>query len=99
VTSPRPFAVDLDDLDATVALLTDTERAFDERLDDVRRAVAHLHLRFEGLSAQAHLAAQQEWEGGFARMREALGELRAAARGAHDNYRGAVEVNLRMWSH
>jgi len=95
----HPFTVDLDDLESAVAVLTAAEGAFDERLADVRRLVTSLHTGFEGLSAQAHLAAQQEWESGFALMREALGDLRAAARGAHDNYQGAVAANLRTWGH
>lgn len=91
------FAVDLAELDDTVALLARGEDTLEAELADVRRQVAGLHADFEGLTAEAHASAQTEWEGGFAQMQEALADLRAAARIAHDNYRAAVEANLSMW--
>jgi ESAT-6 family protein len=95
--SDLAFGVDLDLLDETVAELTRCGAGLDDLLDEVSRRVVSLHLTWAGAAAGAQEGAQAEWEAGFRQMREALGDMRSAARVAHGNYRTAAATNLRMW--
>jgi WXG100 family type VII secretion target len=91
------FAVDLDELLATV----DELAACGSELSDVLAEVAHrveaLHVTWSGRAALAQAGAQADWEAGFRAMHEGLATMRAAASAAHDNYGDAAETNLRMW--
>ncbi|GAB3771969.1 WXG100 family type VII secretion target [Nocardioides ginsengisegetis] len=91
------FDVDLDELRRVVARVDACETAFEEIATDLAARVAALHGTWEGLAADAHLTAQARWEHGFARMREALRALHAAASGAEANYADAAATNQRMW--
>lgn len=95
--APARFAVDLDHLDATVRSLESCAATYDDLLDEVRRRVESLHLTWTGAAAAAHDEAQADWHAGFARMREALDDMRRAAAIAHHNYAGAIEANLSTW--
>ena len=92
------YAVDLDLLLETIDTLARCEDACDDGLDRVSARVRALHGAWSGRTAEAQLAAQAEWESGFALMREGLAEMRQSAAVAGANYRGAVETNVRMWS-
>ena len=91
------YTVDLEELLDTVGDLARCGEALDALLDQVAARVAALHDTWSGLSAVAQSAAQAEWEAGFRSMRAALGEMRAAAEIAHQNYADAAATNLRMW--
>lgn len=91
------FSIDLTDLDAVVADVEQTETALQELTDDVERQMAALQSVWEGLAADAQKAAQDEWDAGLRAMREALADLRAAARQAHGNYTAGAEANVSMW--
>jgi WXG100 family type VII secretion target len=71
--------------------------ALDSLLSDVAARVAALHGTWSGLAADAHAAAQAEWEAGFREMREGLAAMRTAGETAHDRYRSAAHTNVRMW--
>ena len=92
-----PYAIDLEDLEDTIAALAHCETDCDEALDDVVRRVARLHLTWSGQSAGAQAEAQGRWEAGFATMRDGLAVMRGAAATSRDNYRAAVEANVSMW--
>ncbi|QNG17769.1 WXG100 family type VII secretion target [Rhodococcus triatomae] len=92
------FRVDLDRLDETISKV----ETFDSNVDDIITAVeghlADLHETWTGRAAQAQRDAHDDWTRGVQQMREALEDLRAAGRIAHDNYSDAVETNMRMWN-
>jgi len=87
------FAVDLDDLLATV----DDLARCGAQLEAALAAIAGVHLPWTGHAALAQAAAQIEWEAEFSAMREALAVMRSAASAAHENYSDAADTNLRMW--
>lgn len=91
------FAVELDDLLATVDDLAACGSDLDALLADVVRRIVTLHGTWEGRAALAQAAAQADWEAGFRAMREGLATMRSAASTAHGNYGDAVAANLRMW--
>lgn len=91
------FAIDADELDAVVADLEKTESALEVFTADLEAQMKTLHDTWEGLAAQAHTEAHQEWTNGMNAMRQAMADLRAAARLAHGNYTGAAEANRSMW--
>ena len=91
------FSIDTDELDAVIRDLQACETRLESLTDDLDRQVAALHGGWEGLAADAQLAAHREWSHGMREMRAALTRLRAAADTAGANYRSAAETNLRMW--
>jgi WXG100 family type VII secretion target len=79
----------------------ETLNAFEQRAETiaarVNQQIADLDDRWSGDAASAHRAHHDEWMAAAAQMRDALAELREAARIAHENYLNAVEVNMAMW--
>lgn len=91
------YAVDLDELLATVDALDSCGSGLDALLGEITARVAVLHDGWTGLAADAQLAAQAEWEAGFREMCDGLAAMRAAGSTAHDRYRSAADTNVRMW--
>lgn len=91
------YAVDLDELLATVDELGQVGEALDERLAEISARVAALHGTWGGRAACAQAAAQAEWEAGFREMRSGLAAMRGAGAQAHTHYSDAARTNLRMW--
>ncbi len=94
---PGTFSVDPDDLDLMVADVEKCERALERLTTDLERQIARLHETWEGQAAAAQREAQEEWNTGLLAMRQALADLRAAARLAHGNYTRATATNVTMW--
>ena len=97
MTPADTFTVDVDQLNDTVDRIAASGAILHDLADRLSARIAALHLTWAGAAAEAQLAAQAEWEAGFADMREALGRIRAAALAAHANYTSAADANLRMW--
>lgn len=91
------YSLDADELDAVITDLERTETALDAFTTDLEAQLRTLHDTWEGLAARAHVVAHEEWTTGMKDMREAIADLRAAARAAHGNYTGAAETNRSMW--
>jgi WXG100 family type VII secretion target len=91
------YTLDPDDLDDVVVRLEGTESALLTLAADLDKQMAVLKETWEGLAAQAHTEAHQEWAQGMAAMKEAMTDLRAAARIAHGNYLAAADANVTMW--
>jgi WXG100 family type VII secretion target len=91
------YRVELDELFAFV----ETLQAFEQRAETIAarvdNQVADLHDSWSGDAASAHLALHSEWITAAGKMRQALAELREAARVAHRNYSEVIEVNMAMW--
>lgn len=95
--SPDIFSVDLDELNAVIADVEQTEQSLEAITNDLERQIRALQEVWEGLAAEAQLAAQATWEEGMRDMRAALADLRAAAKAAHGNYTAGARANLDMW--
>jgi WXG100 family type VII secretion target len=91
------FHADLDDLSDLLADLAREHAAMEVLADKLAHELALLHGRWDGAAAHAHLAAQADWDAGFAAMRTALVAMRSAAATARDNYLGAARSNVVMW--
>ncbi len=91
------FLVDLGELDAVIGDMERTERELQQLTDDIERQIRALHEVWEGQAAVAQRAAQAEWDQGMREMRQALVEIRGAARRAHGNYTSAAEANTSTW--
>ncbi|MFC6287615.1 WXG100 family type VII secretion target [Nocardioides sp. GCM10027113] len=91
------YEVDLDALLALVDRMAACEADLHHAAQRVRGRVAALHATWDGTAADAHTAAQLEWERGLDAMRDGLAAMRAAATTAHDNYSAAAATNTRMW--
>ncbi|MEJ7832033.1 MAG: WXG100 family type VII secretion target [Nocardioides sp.] len=91
------FSVDLDAVQATVEGLGRCADELDALLERLCVRMTALRGTWSGLAAVGQLEAQVAWERGFVEMREALRQMRMAGQVAHDNYAGAVDVNLTMW--
>lgn len=92
------FHVDHDELDRVIADLEATERELTTIDADLSRQLGALQGAWEGLAADAQQEAYREWRQGMAGMREALTEMRRAARRAHGNYTQAARTNHEMWA-
>lgn len=97
MSDPGRFTVDAGELDAVIADVERTEDALSALTDDIEAQIRALHTTWAGLAAQAQTAAQAEWNAGMVAMRQAMADLRAAARAAHGNYTQAAEANVTMW--
>ena len=91
------YAVDLEELLATVDDLRRAGEELDDLLAHVAARVVALHGTWSGRAAVAQAGAQEEWEAGFRQMRAGLAAMREAAREAHGRYDTAACTNLRMW--
>ncbi len=91
------FAIDTGELDAVVGDLEECEHELELLLSDLEKQMAALHDTWEGEAAQAHRVAHDEWSAGMRDMRQAMVDLRTAARAAHGNYTQAADANVSMW--
>lgn len=75
--------------------------AFDAQLEahlaHAKGSVAALGTSWYGDGGTSERAAQQRWDAGAQEMRDALARLRQIAEGAHENYSGAAQTNVRNW--
>ena len=90
------YRVELDELLAFVERLQSFEQRAESIASRVDGQIAGLHETWAGEAAAAHRAQHDKWMAGAAQMREALGELRAAADNAHRNYSDAAQLNVDM---
>jgi WXG100 family type VII secretion target len=91
------YSVDLDKLMSFIERLAAFNTASEGIASDVDRVVAQLKATWLGAAADAHQDYHQRWMAAEQQMRDALGELKAKAHGAHGSYSGAVEHNSAMW--
>lgn len=91
------FTLDTGDLDEVIGDLEETEAELNQLLADLDKQMATLHGTWQGESAAAHRVAHDEWASGMRAMRQAMVDLRTAARHAHANYTLAADANVSMW--
>jgi WXG100 family type VII secretion target len=89
--------VDPDALLAAAERMSGFEQRMEDKLAHVMAAERSLGVAWDGSGGQAQGAAQQRWSEGAAEMRRALADLRRIAVGAHENYHGAMQTNIRNW--
>lgn len=94
---PDRYRIDPDELDEIISRLTRCEDSLELLTDDLKRHVRALQRTWDGLAAEAQQEAHEEWSRGMRAMREALTDLRLAARVAHRNYTAAIAANQSMW--
>ncbi|WP_433606363.1 WXG100 family type VII secretion target [Prescottella agglutinans] len=70
---------------------------FEQRIAEVEREIAALHIDWEGDAAEAHRGQATTWHREMTDMQTALAGLEIAAQGAHDGYVANVEHNMGMW--
>ncbi|MGH3347743.1 MAG: WXG100 family type VII secretion target [Nocardioides sp.] len=91
------FQVDLDLLDEVIHHLARHHDRLEAVAARLTVTVGRLPDDWTGAAADAHTGAQAQWDTGFAAMRSALADMRAAAEVAHGNYGAAAEVNVALW--
>ena len=90
------YRVELDELAAFVDRLQSFEQRAETIATRVDGQIAALHDAWSGSAAAAHRSQHDEWMAGATQMREALAQLRAAARNAHQHYTDAARLNMEM---
>ena len=90
------YRVELEELLAFVDRLQSFEQRAETIAARVDEQVATLHDAWSGSAAAAHRTEHDEWMAGAAQMREALAQLRTAARNAHQHYTDAARLNMEM---
>ncbi len=90
--------VDLGELDGSISDMGTFDGRVQKHLDALDAVVTQLHGEWHGDAATAQRDAHQKWTTGAEGMRSALGEMKAAAMVAHENYAQAAEANRRMWN-
>ncbi|MEV6432484.1 WXG100 family type VII secretion target [Nocardia sp. NPDC051463] len=91
------YKADTDQILALVAKAKTIGQQIEQRIADIEREVAALHIEWSGSAADAHKSKHDIWQSEIQDMRTALAELEAAAQGAHDRYLANVEHNKGMW--
>jgi ESAT-6 family protein len=92
------FSVDLEEVSDVAAEMKAFQKSFEDRLAQLDKLVADLHLTWVGEAATAHRQAHEQWTTGAKEMHEGLGDMHEAATTAHDNYHSAATSNADMWS-
>ena len=92
------YRVELEELLAFLDRLQFFEQRAEAIAARVDGQVASLHDTWAGVAAVAHRAQHDDWMAGAAQMREAVAQLRAAARSAHQHYTDAARLNVEMLS-
>lgn len=91
------FRVDPAALLAAADRMSKFEEHMEGMLAQVTAAERALGTAWDGTGGQAQAAAQQQWSEGAHEMRQAFADLRRIAVGAHENYQGAMQANIRNW--
>lgn len=91
------FQVDPTALLAVVDRMAEFDSQLEAHLAHARSSVAALGTSWYGDGGEAERSAQRRWEQGAQEMRDALARLRQIAEGAHENYSGAAQTNVRNW--
>ncbi|OMC01062.1 hypothetical protein A5733_03255 [Mycobacterium sp. NS-7484] len=91
------FKVDPAVLLAAADRMAQFEQHMEQTLAQLAAVEHQLGATWDGEGGRAQAAAQQQWAEGAAEMRQALAHLRVIAEGAHENYHGAAQMNLRNW--
>lgn len=88
---------DLDEMRSVVDTLAGRLVLLEELAAGLTRGQEALAPTWTGQASSAHSTARARWDAGFAQMREALRDMRAVVRTAHDHYEAAAEANLARW--
>lgn len=88
---------DLDEMRLVVESLEGRLLLLEELAERLTRGIVALEPTWTGNASGAHSTARAQWDAGFARMREALGDMRVVVRAAHDHYEAAAQANLARW--
>ncbi|MFI6216264.1 WXG100 family type VII secretion target [Nocardia brasiliensis] len=91
------YRADTDQILALVTKARQTGQQIEQRIADVEREVAALHIDWQGAAAEAHRSKHETWQREMQDMRSALAGLEAAATAARDRYLANVEHNKGMW--
>ncbi len=91
------FRVDPAALLAVVDRMSEFDQQLEAHLARTAASVAQLGTSWYGDGGDAEKSAQQRWDEGAREMRDALVRLRQIAEGAHENYSGAAQTNVRNW--
>ncbi|MFI5781460.1 WXG100 family type VII secretion target [Nocardia sp. NPDC051570] len=91
------YRVDLDGMQALIDKAAGLEKRIEDRLGEIRKRIADLHITWVGDAAHAHASASAEWATGAAEMNTALGELRQALDRARAAYHAVGPTNHAMW--
>ncbi len=91
------YRVDLDGMQALIDKAAVLEGRIEDRLSEIQKRIAALHITWVGEAAQAHSTAAAEWAAGAAEMNTALGELRVALDRAQSMYGAVGPTNDGMW--
>lgn len=91
------FRVDPAALLAVVDRMSEFDQQLEAHLAQAAASVAHLGTSWSGDGGESERSAQQRWDEGARDMRDALARLRQIAEGAHENYSGAAQTNVRNW--
>lgn len=91
------YVANTDQILALVAKAHLIGQQIEQRIGDIEREVAALHIEWEGSAAEAHRTKHDTWQREMLDMKSALAELETAATTARDRYLANVEHNKRMW--
>jgi len=91
------YAVDLEELRATLASLASCQRDLVDLAADVDAAHQRLQSDWSGRAADAEAISHADWRNQCADMVTALAALRGVAAAADAHYAGAARANLELW--
>ncbi|MEU4342305.1 WXG100 family type VII secretion target [Nocardia sp. NPDC023852] len=91
------YTADTDQILALVAKAKTVGQQIEQRIADVEREVAALHIEWSGEAADAQKSKHDTWQREMQDMKTALAELEAATQAARERYLANVEHNKGMW--
>ena len=91
------YAVDLDELRATLGQLASCQRDLIGLAGDIDAEQERLQLGWSGVASTAQATAYESWRGGCADMVTALAALRGIVSSADTHYARAASANLELW--
>ncbi|MFI9506288.1 WXG100 family type VII secretion target [Nocardia sp. NPDC052566] len=91
------YVADTEQILALVEKARQIGQKIEQRITDVERDIAALHIDWAGQAAEVHRAKHDIWQNEMSDMRSALADLESAAKAARDRYLANVAHNKGMW--
>ncbi|MFJ4658095.1 WXG100 family type VII secretion target [Nocardia sp. NPDC088792] len=91
------YRTDLTEMQRLIDRAAKIETTIEQRLDDIERRVAALHVDWTGIGAAAHSDAHARWIRAARELHQALTDLRTGTDRARTIYFNVVTTNQKMW--
>jgi WXG100 family type VII secretion target len=95
--SDEPYKTSFAEMQILIDRAGQIEQAIEDKLAQIEKRIAYMHIDWKGQAATAHADAHQRWLKAARDMHEDLKAMRGETRKAHKIYTAVVEHHQEMW--